>query len=103
MPREETARRGRKKRKKCRKLNPGWFKRGFDPRRSRYRFTAQDCRLGWWVANILHPELRDWLRMRLYIYYWEKRNHGPQEKPGGRTARESVPAGADAGGDDGGF
>src|SRR3954447_26887405 len=65
------AQRGRKKR------NKGWFKKGHDARRSNYRFTKQDCRMGWWVANILHPELREWLRMRLYCYYSQrKRSNG---------------------------
>jgi hypothetical protein len=54
-------------RKRRRRKNKGWFRKGFDPRR--YIFTLSDCRVGWWVANILHPELRDWLRMRLHCYY----------------------------------
>jgi len=36
-------------------------------------FTAQDCRIGWWIANIRHPELREWLRMRLFCFYSSKR------------------------------
>ena len=58
--------RGRKKR------NAGWFKKGHDARRSTYRFTAQDCRVGWLVANCKHPHLRDWLKMRVPVYYWQK-------------------------------
>src|SRR5262249_32215944 len=59
-PRKE---RGRKKRK----ATAGSFKPGPDPRR--HRFSPGDCRVGWWVANILHPELREWLRMRLFVFY----------------------------------
>src|SRR5436305_869905 len=60
--------RGRKKR--WRRKNPGWFKKGTDARR--HIFTPQDCRMGWWVANVRHPELRDWLRMKLFCYLSSK-------------------------------
>src|SRR6185437_7751567 len=52
--------------------NPGWFKKGHDARRSTYRFTAQDCRIGYWVACIKHPHLRDWLKMKILVYYHAK-------------------------------
>jgi len=64
--------------RKQRRATPGSFKKGADPRR--HVFTKQDCGLGWWIANILHPELRDWLRMRLFCYYSSRRaSHGSQE------------------------
>jgi len=50
--------------------NRGHFKRGYDPRR--HIFTPSDCRVGWLVANIKHPHLRDWLRMRLFVFYFRK-------------------------------
>src|SRR5436853_5467350 len=91
--------RGRK-----RKRNPGWFKKGFDARRSSYRFTAQDCRLGYWVAAILHPELREWLRMHIRCYYHERSKrdgHATQEEDRCRApGRDGEPAGSGAGDDD---
>jgi hypothetical protein len=72
--------RGRKQ-----KRNPGWFKKGHDARRSMYRFTAQDCRIGYLVAAIRHPELREWLRMKLRIYYHERKKHGEKEAGGERA------------------
>jgi len=69
--------RGRKK-----KRNPGWFKKGQDARRSTYRFTIQDCRIGYLVAAIRHPELREWLRMKIRIYYHERSKHGEKEADG---------------------
>src|SRR5437867_826717 len=64
-----------RKKEPCRKRrrNAGWFQRGHDARRSTYRFTPSDCRVGWWVANILHPHLRDYLRMKLWVFYSTKR------------------------------
>ena len=79
--------RGRKK-----KRNPGWFKKGHDARRSTYRFTPQDCRVGWLVANIKHPHLREWLRMRLWVYYSSKRKEGNGQEESGVAAG---PAGDD--------
>jgi hypothetical protein len=71
----------RKPRRRCRrrwrKQNAGWFKNGFDPRR--HVFTAQDCRIGWWVANIKHPHLRESLRMRIRCYY-QQRSHRERER-----------------------
>lgn len=91
--------RGRKK-----KRNPGWFKKGHDARR--YRFTPSDCRIGWWVANIRHPELRDWLRVRLYVFYSRKeKQHGKEEAdgraPGGGPAAPGGERDDDAGDDHG--
>ena len=69
------------------KQNPGWFRPGFDPRRSTYRFTPHDCRVGWLVANCKHPELRDWHKMRLRRYYHQKgKRHGPQAEAAGPAA-----------------
>ena len=85
----------RKTRGREKKRNPGWFRKGHDARRSQYRFTKQDCRIGWWVANILHPELREWLRMRLYCYYSSKRKESNgQEENGaaaGTTSDDDIP------------
>jgi|ERR1051326_5132535 hypothetical protein len=80
MPRNK---RGRKQKKAKRKANRGSFRpvsvAGPDPRR--HVFTPSDCRVGWLVANILHPELREWLRMRLFCYYSERRRqHGQEER-----------------------
>lgn len=73
--------RARTERRK-RRPNAGSFKPGPDPRR--HVFTQSDCRIGWWVANIRHPELRDWLRMRLFCYYSERRRRdGAQASDGG--------------------
>ena len=83
-----TRTRGRKKRR----ANAGSFKRGPDPRR--HTFTVQDCRIGYLVAAIKHPELREWLRMKLRIYYHERSKYAPQEN-GGRDG--SATAGAEAG------
>jgi hypothetical protein len=74
--------------KQKRKPTAGSFRKGPDPRR--YRFTPSDCRVGWLVANILHPELREWLRTRLRCYYHRKEKaHGQKEGhagPGGDPA-----------------
>ena len=65
------AKRGRKKRK----ANRGSFQKGFDPRR--HVFTAQDCRIGYWVAAIKHPELREWLlRLQSSIAAARERGEG---------------------------
>ena len=82
--------RNRKRGRKKRKANRGSFQKGFDPRR--HVFTAQDCRIGYWVAAIKHPELREWLRMKIRIYYHERSKHAPQEN-GGRNGCDR--AGAD--------
>jgi hypothetical protein len=50
--------------------NAGSFRPGFDPRR--HVFTASECRVGWWVANIKHPHLRPWLRKKLFAHYHQK-------------------------------
>jgi hypothetical protein len=63
----------RKKRgRKRRRPNAGSFVPGPDPRR--HKFTKQDCRIGFWVCAIKHPELREWLRMKLFIYYGRSNN-----------------------------
>lgn len=63
MPREGTRGRNRKRR-----ANRGSFKPGPDPRR--HLFTRQECWLGYAVAYIRHPELREWLRMKIRCYYF---------------------------------
>ena len=90
------------------KRNKGWFKKGTDARR--HIFTTQDCRIGWWVANILHPELREWLRMRLFCYYsrTQKEHTNGQTKNSRRAGTDgrlrepgdSCNAGLPAGSDD---
>lgn len=59
--------RGRRKKGRA---NRGSFRPGPDPRR--HKFTAQDCRIGYWVAAIKHPECREWLLLRIRIYYSNK-------------------------------
>jgi hypothetical protein len=81
MSRRSEPRRGRTRK---RRPNAGSFRTGPDPRR--HKFTASDCRVGWLVANILHPELREWLRMRLFVFYSAKerkeRFHGQAQTAG---------------------
>lgn len=61
--------------------NAGSFRPGFDPRR--HVFTPLDCRVGWLVANIRHPELREWLKMRLRCHYHQKGTpYGPPKVRG---------------------
>jgi len=55
-----------------RRRNRGWFRKGRDPRRSSYRFSAQDCRVGYLVAACKHPDLVVWLRMRIRCHYHNK-------------------------------
>src|SRR2546423_109209 len=82
-----------KKRGRKRKRNPGWFQKGTDARR--HIFTQSDCRVGWLVANRLHPALRDWLRMQLFVFYTSKRKEDRSgKKPNGRagaTPPQSAP------------
>ena len=80
--------RGRKRKSRP---NAGSFRAGPDPRR--HTFTASDCRVGWLVANILHPELREWLRMRLFVY------HSVKERKE-RLNGQAQTAGWTGGGDD---
>ena len=72
----------RTRRRKKRAPNKGSFKPGPDPRR--YKFTPTDCRVGWLVANIKHPHLRDWLKTRLRCYYHQKgKAHRPKAEAAG--------------------
>ena len=71
--------RPKKPRARKKRSNRGWFRKGYDARRSTYRFTPQDCRIGYLVAAINHPELREWLRMKIRIYYHERNKHGEKE------------------------
>ena len=70
--------RGRKKRK----ATPGSFKPGPDSRR--HVFTPSDCRVGYLVAAIKHPELREWLKMKIRVYYHRRSKHDStaQERSG---------------------
>jgi hypothetical protein len=71
-------------RRRKRRPNAGSFKPGQDPRR--HVFTAQDCRIGYWVAAIKHPELREWLLLKIRIYYSRKEgSNAPQEDRRGAT------------------
>lgn len=67
------------KRRRKGKANAGSFRPGIDPRR--HVFTASECRVGWWVANIKHPHLRPWLRKKLFAHYHQReKTHGPKEE-----------------------
>jgi len=59
-----SATRYRRRRKGRQQVNPGWFKRGPDPRRSDYKFDRQDCRKGFRVTLNRHPHLLDWVMGR---------------------------------------
>src|SRR5207244_13450356 len=76
----KSKRRGRQRK---RRANAGSFQKGQDSRR--HVFTPSDCRVGWLVANIKHPELREWLRMRLFVYYSERRKRDGAQAQDGRT------------------
>src|SRR5437588_680216 len=70
--------RRKSRRRHKRRANKGSFKRGPDPRR--HVFTPSDCRVGYLVAAIRHPELREWLRMKIRCFYWERDcRNTPQE------------------------
>ena len=78
-------------RKKKRKATPGSFKPGPDCRR--HVFTAQDCRLGYWVAAIKHPELRQWLKMKIRVYYHERSKHGKESEVRGHNGHTGTAVG----------
>lgn len=48
-----------------RKKNRGWFKKGVDPRRSKYRLTKRDAWKGFLVTVTRHPHLVEWLRRKI--------------------------------------
>ena len=74
---------------KRKRKNKGWFRKGHDPRR--HKFTASDARVGWLVANILYPELREWLRMRAWCFYSErKRKEKKRGKKKGRAPNRNA-------------
>src|ERR1043165_10011450 len=91
----------RKQRGRKRKANKGSFRpvhvAGPDPRR--HVFTKQDCRMGWWIANIRHPELREWLRTKLFCFYSQRTKHGQEEEhrrewcPNGRNGGDFATSG----------
>ncbi len=69
--------RGRKKR------NPGWFKKGKDPRRSTYRFTKEDCRRGYQAAldataHDVHKYAWLYRRIRGYHRAIKRGSHGEE-------------------------
>ena len=56
------------------KPNPGWFKKGFDPRR--HFLTRGDCRKGFLIATRLAKmpsRVRAWLRNKITRYYQSRR------------------------------
>ena len=65
-------------RKRKRRATPGSFKPGPDSRR--HVFTTSDCRIGYWVAAIKHPELREWLKMKIRVYYHERSKYGKESE-----------------------
>ena len=66
------------RRKKARR-NRGWFLKGYDACCSTYRLTPQDCRIGYLVAAIKRPELREWLKMKIRCFYYRKEaGNGPE-------------------------
>jgi hypothetical protein len=62
---------------KKRKATAGSFRAGPDPRR--HHFTPSESRVGWLVANIKHPHLREWLKMRLRYHYRRKEASNGQQ------------------------
>lgn len=56
-----SATRYRRRRKGQAKDNPGWFKKGVDPRRSGYKFTRKDRAKGWAETLRRYPHLGLWL------------------------------------------
>lgn len=53
------------------KVNKGWFRKGFDTRRT-YVFTRQDRRKGFRVCLCRHPHLLDWLMGKFLSQRWER-------------------------------
>jgi hypothetical protein len=52
------------------KPNPGWFKKGYDPRR--HVLSKAEKRKGYWVATQfakMPSRLRAWLRKKIRRYY----------------------------------
>ena len=84
-------------RKKKRKATPGSFKPGPDSRR--HVFTISDCRIGYWVAAIKHPELREWLRMKIRVYDHERSKHGKESEVRGRSGHTGAAVGCAAAND----
>ena len=81
-------RRGRKQRR----ANRGSFAPGPDPRR--HKFTRQDCWLGYAVCFIRHPHLREWLKTKIRVYYWQKgARRGAQAISGHATGGDPAVAG----------
>lgn len=56
---------GRRKPRRQSRLNPGWFRRGPDPRRSGYQFTASDRRKAWLTTISRYPEKGLWLYIKV--------------------------------------
>jgi hypothetical protein len=90
MPPERDRGRRQKERPKKRKGNKGSFRQGWDPRR--HRFTPSDCRVGYLVAAIRHPELREWLRMKIRCFYQaRKEQHVSQEEARRGSGTDGIP------------
>jgi hypothetical protein len=50
--------------------NPGWFRKGFDPRR--HLLTREECRKGYLLATRYYQmpsRVRSWLRNKINRYY----------------------------------
>ncbi len=64
--------RKRKRGRKKRKANPGWFQKGPDARR--HVFTTSECRVGYWVTMMgltpktRDPDVRAWVHMKVAIH-----------------------------------
>jgi hypothetical protein len=57
--------------------NPGWFKKGYDPRR--HVFSKAECRKGYEIATRLArmpSRVRCWLRRKITRYYLSRRQQG---------------------------
>jgi hypothetical protein len=57
-----------------RKPNPGWFKKGYDPRR--HALSKAECRKGYLIATRLAKmpsRVRAWLRNKIKGYYQSRR------------------------------
>jgi hypothetical protein len=64
---------------KKRRGNKGWFKKGFDPRRT-YEFTRQDRRKGFRVTLCRYPHLLDWL-MGKFLIDRDRRRREREKEP----------------------
>jgi len=54
-------------------------------------FTARIAASGYLVAAIKHPHLRDWLKMKIRLYYHERSKHGRKENADATDAPPQEP------------